>query len=102
MARSGAGNAAAHLGRAAVAIGSGTDVAREASDITLMTGDLRSAADAPALSRRTLRTIKGKLFWAFAKSAESDDRGRGMACSSLFVVENSLRLRDFSPRRDGS
>jgi len=96
-----------------MAIGSGTDVALEASDLTLVTGDLRAAADALALSRRTLRTIKGNLFWAFAYNVAALPlaaagllhpmiAGAAMVCSSLFVIGNSLRLRRFSPRREGS
>ena len=96
-----------------IAIGSGADVAIEASDITLVTGDLRAAADALVLSRRTLRTIKGNLFWAFSYNVAALPlaaagllnpmiAGAAMVCSSLFVVGNSLRLRRFTPRRDGS
>jgi len=96
-----------------MAIGSGADVALEASDITLVTGDLRAAADALRLSRRTLRTIKGNLFWAFAYNVAALPlaaagllnpmiAGAAMVCSSLFVVGNSLRLRGFAARRDGS
>ncbi|MDQ3677124.1 MAG: HAD-IC family P-type ATPase, partial [Actinomycetota bacterium] len=94
-----------------MAIGSGADVAIEASDITLVTGDLRAAADALALSRRTLRTIKGNLFWAFAYNIAALPlaaagllnpmiAGAAMVCSSVFVVANSLRLRRFEPQRD--
>jgi Cu+-exporting ATPase len=96
-----------------MAIGSGSDVALQASDLTLVTGDLRAAADALALSRRTLRTIKGNLFWAFAYNVAALPlaaagllnpmiAGAAMVCSSLFVVGNSLRLRGFATRRDGS
>jgi len=96
-----------------MAIGSGADVALEASDITLVTGDLRATADALRLSRRTLRTIKGNLFWAFAYNVAALPlaaagllnpmiAGAAMVCSSLFVVGNSLRLRGFAARRDGS
>ena len=96
-----------------IAIGSGADVAIEASDITLVTGDLRAAADALVLSRRTLRTIKGNLFWAFSYNVAALPlaaagllnpmiAGAAMVCSSLFVIGNSLRLRRFNPRRDGS
>ena len=96
-----------------ISIGTGTDVAIEASDLTLVSGDLRAAVDAIRLARRTLRTIKANLFWAFAYNVAAIPlavagllnpmvAGAAMAFSSLFVVSNSLRLRTFRSLREGA
>jgi Cu+-exporting ATPase len=97
--------AAADLG---IAMGAGTDAAIAASDITIVSGDLRAVGQAIRLARRTLGTIKGNLFWAFAYNVAAIPlailgllnpvlAGAAMALSSVFVVSNSLRLRGFRP-----
>lgn len=94
-----------------IAMGTGADVAKEASDLTVIRGDLMAVVDALRLARRTLGTIKGNLFWAFAYNVAAIPlaalgflsplvAGAAMALSSVFVVSNSLRLRSFRPLTD--
>ena len=108
-------NDAAALAQAdlGLAMGTGADIAIEASDLTLVRGDLRAVPEAVALARRTLRTIEGNLFWAFAYNVAALPlaalgflnpliSAAAMAFSSVFVVSNSLRLRTFRPSHQGA
>ena len=93
-----------------IALGTGSDIAIQAADLTLVSGDPLAAADAIRLARRTLATIRGNLFWAFAYNIAAIPlaatgvlspilAAAAMSLSSVFVVTNSLRLRHFKPRR---